>query len=199
MLALSGDVIHRRHSLRLSLFAPRRLVVSPRSSCRGTGRGRCCLLRFAGVVLVMRCGFGAVAMPCLWLSPSSYCLVWDDGGDCFDDETGGGRSATCLVIKRRLTGCVVPRMRRRLVRGAVACLMRGGRTTRETGSRTGRGRLLDGFVLYEFMRSYIPGVLVIYLAFLLYLSHSCYISGILVICLVFLLYQFVSCYTILYE
>lgn len=70
------------HRFAFPLFAPHRLVVSPRLSCRETGSGRGCLLRFTGVVLVMRCGFGVVVMPCLWLFPSPYCLVWDDGGDC---------------------------------------------------------------------------------------------------------------------
>ena len=62
------------------------------------------------------------------------------------------------------------------------------------GRGTGRGRLLDGFVLYEFMRCYMLGFLVIYHAFLLYIGHFCYISRIPVIYLAFLLYVSCSCY-----
>lgn len=56
------------------------------------------------------------------------------------------------------------------------------------------GRLLDGFVLYDFMLFYMPGILVIYPAFLLYISHFCYTSGVPVIYFAFLLYIGRSCY-----
>lgn len=51
--------------------------------------------------------------------------------------------------------------------------------------------MIGWFGLYEFMRNYIPGVLVIYLAFLLYIGHSCYMSRVLVISVRFMLYYFV--------
>lgn len=54
--------------------------------------------------------------------------------------------------------------------------------------------MIGRFGLYEFMRSYMPSVLVIYLAFLLYIGHFCYISRIPVIYLAFLLYVSCSCY-----
>ena len=67
-------------------------------------------------------------------------------------------------------------------------------STRETGRGTRRGRLLGGFVLYDFMLCYMPDLLVICLVFLLYISYSCYMSGVLVIYLAFLLYVGYSCY-----
>ena len=54
--------------------------------------------------------------------------------------------------------------------------------------------MLDGFVLYEFMRCYIFRILVIYLMFLLYIGRFCYMSSVLVIYLAFLLYLSHSCY-----
>ena len=75
-----------------------------------------------------------------------------------------------------------------------AFLGRPAQPTRRTGRGTRRERLLDGFVLYDFIRCYMIGVLVIYSAFLLYIGHSCYISRIFVICPAFLLYIERSCY-----
>lgn len=46
------DDVRRRHRFAFPRFAPHRLVVSPRLSCRETGSRRGCLLRFAGVVRV---------------------------------------------------------------------------------------------------------------------------------------------------
>lgn len=61
LLALSCDVIHRRHSLRLSLFAPHRLA--PRPACRVGGRGAdgaACLPHD-----VVARGVALVSWPCL--------------------------------------------------------------------------------------------------------------------------------------
>lgn len=73
-------------------------------------------------------------------------------------------------------------------------LGRPAQPTRKTGRKTGRGRLLGWFVLYDLMRCYMPGILVIYHAFLLYIWRSCYISRIFVIYLAFLLYAWRFCY-----
>lgn len=70
LLALSCDVIHRRHSLRLSRFAHRRLVSSPCSSCRGDGEPTGMLACF--VMSCLRCGVG-VAMIWMWSCSVASC------------------------------------------------------------------------------------------------------------------------------